>query len=172
MVESQWEKNDREWAKINTKFTCQNREISIKIPRLGNDVISGSVRTAYHPQWSNSWCVFLRCVPERRPAERESSVASFDAQYFLPLVGEARYISRIYSISLSHNNPQEWCQNNLVEFWAKGIWSGNSPDLNPIENLLSIEKNTLKWWLQPIIRCLKINIELALSKISSEILDN
>jgi transposase len=30
---------------------------------------------------------------------------------------------------------QEWCEKNLVSFWGKGTWPGNSPDLNPIENL-------------------------------------
>ena len=30
---------------------------------------------------------------------------------------------------------KEWCSNNLLSFWRKGTWPGNSPDLSLIENL-------------------------------------
>ena len=29
---------------------------------------------------------------------------------------------------------QKWLSEHLPGFWAKGIWSSNSPDLNPTEN--------------------------------------
>ena len=30
---------------------------------------------------------------------------------------------------------QQWCRQHLSDFWECGVWHGNSPDLNPIENL-------------------------------------
>ena len=39
---------------------------------------------------------------------------------------------------------KRWCAEHFPRFWRKVEWSGNSPDLNPIENLCSILKDRLK----------------------------
>ena len=41
------------------------------------------------------------------------------------------------------NATQLWCSDHFPRFWKKGEWPGNSPDLNPIENLWAIPSERL-----------------------------
>ena len=45
----------------------------------------------------------------------------------------------------AHNaaKTQQWCRDNLLGFWEKGVWLGNSPDWSPIENLWAIVQGEL-----------------------------
>ncbi|KAI6648542.1 Transposase [Oopsacas minuta] len=68
---------------------------------------------------------------------------------------------------------QEWCNTNLVEFWHKSQWPGNSPDLNPIENLWSVVKQEIELMDTPTnISMLEKYIKQARSQISPETLEN
>ncbi|KAI6661973.1 hypothetical protein LOD99_9642 [Oopsacas minuta] len=68
---------------------------------------------------------------------------------------------------------QEWGKQNLPAFWQKAEWPGNSPDLNPIENLWSILKDKVEEFEQAsTVNNLIKNLEKAWSGISGDVLRN
>ena len=71
------------------------------------------------------------------------------------------------------NITQNWCKNHLPNFWAKEKWPGNSPDLNPIENLWSILKQRLDQLPQSYnLENLKKSLKIAWSNIDPSCLEN
>ncbi|KAI6656223.1 hypothetical protein LOD99_1556 [Oopsacas minuta] len=75
----------------------------------------------------------------------------------------------------AHNaiKTQDWCKDNLNSFWEKGIWPGNSPGLNPIENLWAIIQSKInEMEVATNLNMLEKQLKLAFSQISPEILDN
>ena len=68
---------------------------------------------------------------------------------------------------------QQWCQRNLPAFWPKEEWPGNSPDLNPIENLWSFLQDKLdKLAPSTSIPSLTRNLKCAWQNISPDVLNN
>ena len=60
------------------------------------------------------------------------------------------------------SGAQEWCQRNLPNFIDTDEWPGNSPDLNPIENLFNILDDkvyaaTEPQTLETLSNCLKLS---------------
>ena len=61
----------------------------------------------------------------------------------------------------------------VPSFWEKGIWPGNSPDLNPIENVWEIMKSDMDAMALPHnLKMVENNIKLAWSRLSPDILEN
>ena len=68
---------------------------------------------------------------------------------------------------------QQWCRDNLQAFWSKEEWPGNSPDINPIENLWSILQDEYdKLPPSTSIPSLTRNLKRAWANISPLVLDN
>ena len=68
---------------------------------------------------------------------------------------------------------QEWCEQNIPAFWQKAEWPGNSPDLNPIENLWAIVKDMIEQLEQVTTVCgLVENVEKPWSSTSGDVLQN
>ena len=62
-----------------------------------------------------------------------------------PAVGLSSSMSQIHVLSPSSTTArtQCWCQTNFPAFWAEGVWSGNSPEPSPIENLWAIAQEKI-----------------------------
>ena len=68
---------------------------------------------------------------------------------------------------------QDWCKEHLKAFWEKGIWPGNSPDLNPIDNLWAIVQSSVDGMEEATNqKVLEKQLKLAWSQITPDILDN
>lgn len=68
---------------------------------------------------------------------------------------------------------QRWCAANLPDFWRKEVWPGNSPDLNPIEELWAIVQQDLdKQKPAANLRGLQAQLKRAWSNIKPSVLHN
>ena len=68
---------------------------------------------------------------------------------------------------------QTWCSDHLPGYWAKADWPGNSPDLNPIENLWSILGEKLSKLPEfTTINSLVENLKIEWARIDPTILQN
>ena len=67
---------------------------------------------------------------------------------------------------------KDWLKANIPNFWPKGIWPPNSPDLSPKENLWSIMKDTISLYEGATnLRMLENQLISAWRGLSPEFLD-
>ena len=69
---------------------------------------------------------------------------------------------------------EEWLKENIENYWAKGVWPANSPDLSPIENVWAILQDKVNEIDPPpsTLEALEKILKDAWSKISPEVLEN
>ena len=69
---------------------------------------------------------------------------------------------------------EEWLREHVDNYWAKGVWPANSPDLSPIENVWAILQNKVDEVDPPpsTLTALEKILKDAWSEISPEVLEN
>ena len=169
--------NDRIWAKNNLTLLPQEK---IKFP------------SKLHVWGMMSYCALsdLHIIPVGSTVTAKYYVEEILTKSILPSLKRKRKTGSILVRQLLPNMSnyifqqdgapahhakvtQEWCKLNLQSFWQKGIWPGNSSDLNPIENLWAILKSRVdEMEMCTNIEMLEKTVKLAWSEISPEILDN
>ena len=59
------------------------------------------------------------------------------------------------------NATQNWCKENLADFWPKHLWPASSPDLNPLEfSIWSIVEAAACATPHPSVTALKASVDL------------
>ena len=169
--------NDRIWAKDNSNIPPQK---TVKFPPkvMVWGMMSFQALSQLHflppkqtitAQYYVEEILTKTCLPS---LNRIADTGTVVEMKFMPNMSNAVFMQD-GAPAHTANRIQKWCRENLNSFWEKRKWPGNSPDLNPIENLWSILKSKLEE-REPAnsLEMLKFQLKLVWSEIRPNLLES
>ena len=169
--------NDRIWAKDNLNIPSQK---TVKFPPkvMVWGMMSFQALSELHflpPKQTINAAYYVEDILTKvclTSLNRTADIGSILERKFMPNMSNAVFMQ---DGAPAHTaiRTQKWCRENLASFWEKKEWPGNSPDLNPIENLWAILKSKLEE-KEPAnnLETLKFQLKLVWSEIQPILLEN